>query len=53
MNHNRFSRLNIFVDRLLMAEMHARGLFGKGYATVEVIDLATQRCVRQVSPGAA
>ncbi len=36
-----------------LAEMYARGLFGKGYATVEVIDLVTRRCVKQVSPEVA
>ena len=31
-----------------IAEMFARGLFGKGYATVEVIDLATLQSIKQV-----
>jgi hypothetical protein len=31
------------------AEMFARGLFGNGCATVEVIDLVTLRSVKQVS----
>jgi hypothetical protein len=33
-----------------LAEMFARGLFGKGYGTVEVIDLVTRRCIKQVTP---
>ena len=33
-----------------MAESYAKGLFGKGYATVEVIDLATGHCVKQEIP---
>ena len=37
---------------VVIAEMYAKGLFGKGYATVEVIELATQRCIKRVSPGA-
>jgi hypothetical protein len=36
-----------------LAEMFARGLFGQGYATVEVIDLVTRRCIKQVSPETA
>jgi hypothetical protein len=36
-----------------IAEMFARGLFGKGYATVEVIDLATLQSIKQVSSKAA
>jgi hypothetical protein len=36
-----------------LAEMFARGLFGKGYGTVEVIDLVTRRCIKQVSPEVA
>ena len=35
------------------AEMFARDLFGKGYATVEVIDLVTRRCIKQVTPEGA
>jgi len=35
-----------------LAEMFARDLFGKGYATVEVIDLVTRRCIKQVTPEA-
>jgi hypothetical protein len=35
------------------AEMFARGLFGKDYATVEVIDLVTLRSVKQVGSDAA
>ena len=45
--------MNAGYPTVLIAEMYAKGLLGKGYATVEVIDLTTQRCVKQVSPGAA
>ena len=33
-----------------IAEAYAKGLFGKGYATVEVIDLVTRRCIKRVIP---
>jgi len=33
-----------------IAEAYARGPFDKGYATVEVIDLVTRRCVKRVIP---
>ena len=45
--------MNAGYPTVLIAEMYAKGLFAKGYATVEVIDLATQRCVKHVSPEAA
>jgi hypothetical protein len=33
-----------------IAEKYAAALFGKGYATVEVIDLVTLYCIKQVNP---
>ena len=35
-----------------IAEWYAKGLFEKGCASVEVIDLVTGRCVKQVIPQA-
>ena len=37
--------MNAGYPTIVIAEMYAKGLFGKGYATVEVIDLVTRRCV--------
>ena len=45
--------MNAGYPTVVIAEMYAKGLFGKGYATVEVIDLVTHRCIKQVSPEAA
>ena len=45
--------MNAGYPTVVIAEMYAKGLLGKGYATVEVIDLVTQRCVKQVIPEVA